>query len=240
MHYEKVIAVVQARLASRGLPGKVLLPIGSASVLERTIERVERLQRIDGFLVATTREGSDDRIEQLCLARGWACRRGSEFDVLDRIWRAAHSVQAEHVLLVGGDQPLFAWQQAESLVDHHLRNGADITHNLPSHGSGLPVGTGCAVVRMQALEVAWREANGPGEREHALEFLLNRPRRFRTFTLRAPPELARPTYSFDIEDSTDLERLRRVQRALGEHGCVDLARAIALFDTDAGARGVAM
>ena len=103
MHYEKVIAVVQARLASRGLPGKVLLPIGNASVLERTIERVQRMQRIDGFLVATTREGPDDRLEELCLARGWACRRGSEFDVLDRVWRAAHSVQAEHVLLIGGD-----------------------------------------------------------------------------------------------------------------------------------------
>ncbi|MFM8656193.1 MAG: hypothetical protein ACKOD5_03560, partial [Chthoniobacterales bacterium] len=68
------------------------------------------MQLIDGFLVATTREGPDDRLEELCLARVWACRGGSEFEVLDRVWRAAHSVQAKHVLIVGGDQPLFAWQ----------------------------------------------------------------------------------------------------------------------------------
>lgn len=240
MRYEKVIAVVHARLASRGLPGKVLLPIGPLSVIERVIERVQRMQRLDGFLVATTQESRDDALERLCLARGWACRRGADEDVLDRCWRAAQSVQADHAVLLGGDQPLFSWQEADALIDQHTREGADLTHNLSTRGSGLPLGTGCAVVKCDALEAAWREATTPRERQAPLEFLFNRPRRFRILARRAPPELARPSYRFCIDEAADLERVRRVQRALGESRCIDLSRAVALLDHDASVRGVAM
>jgi spore coat polysaccharide biosynthesis protein SpsF len=240
MSYEKVVTLVHARLASHGLPGKVLLPLGSASVLERVVERAERMQRADGLLVATTRESADDGIESLCFARGWACRRGSDADLLERCWRAASSVQADHVVLIGGDQPYVSWQEADLLIDHHLRQHADVTHNLPNRGSGMPEGTGCAVVRTQALELAFREACDPLEREHPLQFLFDRSRRFRIVTRRAPPELARPSYRLALETPADLERLRRIQRALGESRCADLAHVVTLLDHDAATRSVAM
>lgn len=240
MSYEKVVTIVTARLASHGLLGKVLLPLGPGSVLEHVVERAERMQRADGLLVATSREAADDRIEALCLERGWACRRGADADLLERCWRAASSVQADHVVLLGGDQPFFSWQEADMLIDHHLRQHADVTHNLSTRGSGMPEGTGCAIVRAQALELAFREASDPQEREHPLQYLFDRPRRFRIVTRRAPPELSRPNYRLGVESASDLERLRRIQRALGDGRCIDLAHAVALLDNDAAARSVAM
>jgi len=240
MRYEKVVAIVQARCASQRLPGKVLLPIGRASMLERVVERLDRMQRIDGVLVATTVDAEDGDIERLCRARGWACHRGSTEDVLDRCYRAAQSVFADHVVRVDADQPLLGWNEADRIVESHLRTGADLTHNLTMRGSGMPLGTGCEVVRLTALERAWREAVAPSEREHPTEFLHARPGRFRIEAHRAPPELARPSYRFGVEVADDLERVRRIQRVLGELACVELSRAIALLDHDATTRGVAM
>jgi spore coat polysaccharide biosynthesis protein SpsF len=240
MRYEKVIAVVQARLESRALPGKVLLAIGRAPMLERVVERVERMQRIDGLLVATSVDPEDDRIEELCRERGWACYRGSREDVLDRIHRAAQSVFADHVVRVDGDQPLLGWQEADALVDLHLKSGADLTHNLTARGSGMPLGTGCEVIRAGALERAWRDATAPSQREHPTEHLHAHPDHFRILSRRAPPELARPSYRFGVELPDDLERVRRIQRALGERAFTELGRAVALIDGDAAKRGVAL
>jgi spore coat polysaccharide biosynthesis protein SpsF len=239
MRYEKVIAIVQARLESRSLPGKVLLSIGRAPMLERVVERVERMQRIDGLLVATSVDREDDRIEDLCRAHGWACFRGSREDVLDRVHRAAQSVFADHVVRVDGDQPLLGWQEADALVDLHLKHGADLTHNLTLRGSGMPLGTGCEVVRAPALERAWSEASAPSQRQHATEYIHARPDLFRVEARRAPPEIARPGYRFGVELPDDLERVRRIQRALGERAFIELSRAVALLDGDAAARGAA-
>jgi spore coat polysaccharide biosynthesis protein SpsF len=240
MRYEKVVAIVQARVASRRLPGKVLLPIGPCSMLERVVERVQRLQRVDGLLVATSTACEDDAIEALCRKRGWACHRGSQEDVLDRCFRSAQSVQADHVVRIDADQPLLSWQECDRTVDLHLKTGADLTHNLTSRGSNMPHGTGCEVIRVAALDRAHGEASERTHREHPTEYLHAHPDRFHVVARRAPPELDRPTYRFGVELAEDLERVRRIQSRLGERVCIELQRAVALLDRDLGARGVAM
>jgi spore coat polysaccharide biosynthesis protein SpsF len=240
MRYEKVVAIVQARLAGARLPGKVLMPIGEVSMLERVVARVQGMQRVDGFLVATTHAAHDDAIERLCRENSWACHRGADEDVLDRLHRAAASVQADHVVRIEGDQPLFDWREADHLVDAHCSAAADLSHNSTARGSGMPLGTSVEVFRERALECAWREAQRPTERQHPAEFLLAHPARFRILARRAPADLARPGYRLSVDDDADLERVRRIQRLLGESTCVELARAVALLDHDHASRCVAM
>ncbi len=240
MRYEKVVAIVQARLASRRLPGKVLLPIGSCSMLERVVERVQRMQRVDGFLVATSTAPEDDAIERLCRARGWACHRGALDDVLDRCFRAAQSVQADHVVRIDADQPLLSWSECDRTVDLHLRTDADLTHNLTSRGSNMPHGTGCEVIKVAALDRAHSEAGEHAHREHPTEYIHAHPDRFHVVARRAPPDLDRPTYRFGVEQAEDLERVRNIQRDIGERVCVELKSAIELLDRGQTSRGVAM
>jgi spore coat polysaccharide biosynthesis protein SpsF len=229
MRYEKTVAIVLARVENAGLPGKVLLPIGRTSVLERVVDRVERMQRLDGYLIATTNQAADDAIEQLARQRGWACYRGSADDVLERCVRAAQGVGADHVVLVDGDCPLLSWQEADRCIDVHQKCGAQLTHNLASHGSRMPRGAGCEVVEFGALLAAHCEAHEPAERRRPTEWLHRQPGRFRVLARRAPPELDRPELCVSVEAPEDLERLRWLQGEVGEAECVALERALLLF-----------
>jgi len=229
MRYEKVVAIVLARVENAGLPGKVLLPIGQVSVLERVIERVRRMQRIDGFLIATTTAPEDDAIEELARARGWACYRGAAEDVLERCARAAQGVGADHVVLIDGDCPLLSWQEADRTIDLHMRCAAQLTHNLSARGSRLPRGAGCEVVELSALLAAHEHATDANERRRPTAHLHARPQSYRTIGRRAPPELERPDLSLSVETSDDLERMRWLQRAVGDRECVALERALQLF-----------
>ncbi len=229
MRYEKVVAIVLARVENALLPGKVLLPIEGPSVLERVVERVQRMQRIDGFLVATTDRPADDRIEQLAREHGWACYRGAADDVLERCVRAAQGVGADHVVLIDGDCPLFSWQEADRSIDLHQRCGAQLTHNLAAHGSRMPRGAGCEVVEFGALALAHAQARSSVERRRPTAHLHRHPQQFRILRRGAPPELADAELNLSVECVEDLERLRWVQRVVGERECVALERALDLL-----------
>ncbi len=237
MRYEKVVAIVLARVENALLPGKVLLPIEGPSVLERVVERVQRMQRIDGFLVATTDRPADDPIEQLARAHGWACYRGAADDVLERCLRAAQGVGADHVVLIDGDCPLISWQEADRSVDLHQRCGAQLTHNLAAHGSRMPRGAGCEVVEFGALATAHAHARSSAERRRPTAHLHRHPQRFRILRRGAPPELAEAELNVAVECAEDLERLRWVQRVAGERECVALEQALALLARRQGPSG---
>ncbi|MEE9217421.1 MAG: hypothetical protein V3U32_08300, partial [Anaerolineales bacterium] len=91
----KVVAIVQARMASTRLPGKVLADIGGEPMLVRVVERALRAATVDELVVATSTDGEDEQIATLCLERGYTCYRGSSLDVLDRIYQAARAHQAQ-------------------------------------------------------------------------------------------------------------------------------------------------
>src|SRR3954469_23357673 len=102
------LAVVQARMGSSRLPGKVLMPLAGRPVLDHVVTRVSAAERIDGVVVATSDLPGDDLIEDYCKARGWTCVRGSESDVLSRFALAVRDSDAGIVARVTSDCPLFS------------------------------------------------------------------------------------------------------------------------------------
>ena len=102
----KIVAIVQARMGSTRLPGKVLLDLAGEPMLVRDVNRVHRAQTLDEIVVATTVKPADDAIVDLCTECGWPCFRGSEEDVLDRYYRAAIEHQADVVVRITSDCPL--------------------------------------------------------------------------------------------------------------------------------------
>jgi glutamate-1-semialdehyde 2,1-aminomutase/spore coat polysaccharide biosynthesis protein SpsF len=168
-----VVAIIQARMASTRLPGKVLADVAGAPMLVRVVERVARASRVDRVVVATSRSAADDPVADLCASRGVACFRGDEQDVLDRFYRAAAEHAASVVVRITADCPLIDPEIIDRVVDTHLRERADYTSNVDrrTYPDGLDVET----MSFAALERAWRDARLPSEREHVTPFLRTSP-----------------------------------------------------------------
>ncbi len=207
---DQVLAVVQARMGSSRLPGKVLMELGGQPALGLLLDRLTR-SRAARVVVATSIEAVDDPIEGFCEDRGVQVVRGSESDVLGRFIDALDQFPASHVVRITGDCPLVDPAVVDGVVELHLRSGADHTTNVLPRT--FPKGLDAEVVRADALRVADAEAEDPLEREHVTPFLYRRPERFRLANLRSGEDSGDERWTLDTAE--DLDTLRSMVVALG-------------------------
>ncbi len=172
-----ILAIVQARVSSSRLPGKVLLPILGKPMLQLHLERLSRMNLADELIVATSDEVSDEPIAGLCHKLDVPCYRGSLEDVLDRFYQAARGYQPAHVVRLTGDCPVADPDLIDDIVSYHLDGGYDYTSNTikPTYPDGLDA----EVIRFECLEAAWREAELPSQREHVTPYIWSQPSRFK-------------------------------------------------------------
>jgi spore coat polysaccharide biosynthesis protein SpsF len=181
----KTIAVIQARMSSSRLPGKVLRDIAGQPMLARVVERARRAVRVDEVIVATTLDSADDAVAEFCSGRGYPFYRGSLNDVLDRYYQAARLYSAEIIVRLTADCPL----ADPDLIDHTVEaflgkapSGDQLQRDDPPYdfaanrlpppwGRTYPIGLDTEVCMFSALERAWQEADQPYQREHVMPYL---------------------------------------------------------------------
>ena len=203
----KTIAILQARMSSSRLPGKVLKPIAGRPMLAFQVERVRRARLVDRLVIATSVETSDDPIAALCASEKVDCHRGSLADVLGRFHGAALAFGlVDHVVRLTGDCPLSDPDIIDACIALHIANGADYTSNgvTRSYPDGLDV----EVLRFSALDRAHREAKEQFEREHVTPYLYRHPELFSLDVLRAPRDLAELRWT--VDNPADLDFVTRV------------------------------
>jgi spore coat polysaccharide biosynthesis protein SpsF len=211
----RVLGIIQARMGSTRLPGKVLAEIVGVPMLVRTVERARRAVTVDDWIVATTRDPADDALEALSRAHGYRVFRGSVDDVLDRYYQAAVEAGADVVVRLTADCPLLD----PALIDLTVRAfldaspPADLVVNRLPGARTYPIGQDVEVVSFAALERAWREAVEPHQREHVLPFLYDPPGRFRVLRLDAERDYGQLRWTVDTPE--DLEFVRQVIARLG-------------------------
>ncbi len=201
------IAVIQARMGSSRLPGKVLRPLGDRPVLVWVVRAAEAVVGIDQVVVATSDLEGDDAVAAWCADNGVACHRGPEADVLGRIAGAAAAYGADLVMRLTADCPLLDPQVCGEILMSLRHRGADYASNVEPRS--WPDGLDCEVFTAAALAAADREA-GPGhDREHVTPFLRRHRHRFRQVTLTCPLDgLAAQNWTLDTaEDFAFLEAL---------------------------------
>ena len=175
----RVVTIVQARVGSTRLPGKVLLPLGDATVLECMLERVARARLIGALVVATTTAPEDDPIATLCVLRNIACYRGHASDLLDRHLQAARVFGAHHVVKIPSDCVLIDPAVVDRVLGAYLDRADRYDYVSNLHPPTYPDGNDVEVCRLTALENAWRHAVRPMDREHTTPFLWDTPGAFR-------------------------------------------------------------
>jgi spore coat polysaccharide biosynthesis protein SpsF len=211
---KKTVAIIQARMSSSRLPGKVLKEAGGRPLLERMVERVNRSVRVDEALVATTTDPSDDAIVDFCAARKTPSFRGDLMDVLDRYYQAALSHQAEIVVRLTGDCPFIDPVLVDETIEALLRAGADFACNRlpPPMTRTYPIGLDVEVCTFKALETAWKNASEKHEREHVMPYLYEVPGRFKVVKIDYPSDYGKLRWTVDT--AQDLEFVRAVYTAL--------------------------
>jgi spore coat polysaccharide biosynthesis protein SpsF len=205
-----ILGILQARMSSTRLPGKVLEPILGRPMLARQIERLGRSRRLERLVVATSQAADDDPIAGLCKELGLECARGSLEDVLDRFYQAALPFGPGHVVRLTGDCPLADWRLLDDIVDFAIKGGFDYASNTlkPTWPDGLDV----EVVTFAALAEAWREAALGSEREHVTPFIHKRPDRFRLGSFEGARDLS--TLRWTVDEPADLAFVRAIYERL--------------------------
>jgi spore coat polysaccharide biosynthesis protein SpsF len=226
----RILAIVQARMSSRRLPGKVLLDIGGEPMLGRVVERARRANTVDGIVVATTFDPIDEAIENLCRERGYACYRGSLQDVLDRYYQTARRFGADVIVRLTADCPLIDSQVIDETVNAFLGRPAgeagpfagrleDIPYDFaanrlpPPWKRTFPIGLDTEVCTFPGLKQAWEEARQPHHREHVMPFFYedyrdpgSKASRFRVRLVDHVPDYGNLRWTVDTQEDLDLVR----------------------------------
>lgn len=208
----RTVAIIQARMGSTRLPGKVLLPLLGAPMLARVVRRVSRASRLDATIVATSTVSSDDAIVELAQREGWLVGRGSETDLLDRYVQVARAAAATTVVRITADCPVIDPGLIDDVVAALDDGQADYASNSLEPRS-YPRGLDVEAMTMAALEVAWREDDDPRSREHATPYIYRHPDRFRLRRVASPVDLSAHRWTVDTPE--DLELVKRVYARFG-------------------------
>lgn len=193
-----IVAILQARMSSTRLPGKVLMPLVRQPMIVRQIERVARARKIDKLVVATSDGPEDDPIEKAVLREGIPVFRGSLHDVQDRFLGALDAHPAEHLVRLTADCPLADPELIDATIDLYLSSNADYANNT-APGRAWPKGTDIEVVRASTLREAAKVAT-PEAREHVTWDIRMQPERWRQVFLACHPDQGAVRWTVDRPD----------------------------------------
>jgi spore coat polysaccharide biosynthesis protein SpsF len=157
-----IIAIIQARMSSKRLPGKVLKKIENKTVLEHVISRLKMSKKISKVVVATSTDISDDPIKKICEQKKIKLFRGSLEDVLDRYYKAAIYFKADVIVRITADCPVIDYEIVDEVIEGFLQNNKDFF----SLQGEFPDGLDCQVFKLEALKKSWKEAKLLSDREH--------------------------------------------------------------------------
>ncbi len=173
----KIVAIVQARMGSTRLPGKVLMDLSGQTVLARVVGRLQRAGLISQILVATTDLSLDDPIVAECRKISVPVFRGNQDDVLDRYYQAAQFAKAEVIVRITSDCPLIDPEITDKTIAAFLEAKAEYVSNVLTRT--YPRGLDTEVMSLEALGKAWAKASRPYEREHVTPYIYGNPDDFR-------------------------------------------------------------
>jgi spore coat polysaccharide biosynthesis protein SpsF len=226
---KKIVATIEARMASSRLPGKVLLPAGGKPMLKHLVNRLRQVKSIRDVVLATTVNRIDDCLEDFARHEDISCFRGSEEDVMGRVIGAADSVNAGIVVEITGDCPIIDPLLIEQTIQMYLHNPCDFASN--SLIRSYPDGMDTQVFSLDTLKRSAALTKDPQHREHVTLHICKHPELFRQVCLIASPDLHWPELGLTLDEKSDYELLKNLIEYFGSSrpffGCrevIDLLR----------------
>ena len=212
---QNILIVVQARMASSRLPGKVMLPILGKSLLARMVERLQLIKHTATIVIATSVNPEDNIIEQEAAAINISCYRGSINNLLERHYMSAVKHNADIVLKIPSDCPLIDPQIIDEVLDFFLLDPDKYDYVSNLHPATWPDGNDVEIMTMACLEKNWRFAERPLELEHTTPYIWENPDQFSIGNVSWSKGLDYSMlHRFTIDYREDYEFIKRVYEEL--------------------------
>lgn len=212
----RVVAIIQARMDSTRLPGKVLKDISGKPMLWHMLNRLKLSNGIDNIILAIPNSVQNDRLEDLAKGLKLHCFRGSEEDVLDRYYKAALEFGGDVIVRLTSDCPLIDPCITDRVIEEHLLTDSDYT------SSGIkrtfPRGLDTEVFSFDALKRAHEEAKQDYEREHVTPYIYLHPEIFKLESVEASGKQRRPDLRLTVDTEEDLKLIREIFKRLHREG----------------------
>jgi spore coat polysaccharide biosynthesis protein SpsF len=223
-----IVAIIQARMSSTRLPGKVMMDLGGETILARVVRRVSRASLIGNIVIATTHKAADDVIVRECNRLGIPYFRGSEDDVLDRYYRAAKENGAEAVVRITSDCPMIEPEISDSVVRTFLEQRPDYASNTLERT--YPRGLDTEIMTFDALARSWREGTRAYERTHVTPYIYEHPDLFRLLHVKGEHDYSQHRWTLDTPE--DIAFLRAVYDRLGNVDTFHWRDVLAVLDRE--------
>ena len=204
---KKYIALIQARMNSSRLPGKVLKKVKNKNILEYVIERVKS-SRCDDLIVCTSVNNADNAIEDFCSKNNIKFYRGDENDVLGRFYNALKNKKDSTAVRITADNPLVDPEIINYLLEIHKKNKNSVTTNYFS--KTFPNGTIISLIDFNVLSYMNKEFKENNVREHIVFGFNKLPKKFKFESVEAPSKWNRPDIKFDVDYEEDIVILNRI------------------------------
>jgi spore coat polysaccharide biosynthesis protein SpsF len=204
----KIVAVIQARISSERLPGKVLLDLAGEPMLVREVNRLARSKMLNEIVIATSINPEDEKIVDLCKERGWNCFRGDEDDVLDRFYQTALIHRADVIVRITADCPLIDPEVVDQVINEFINHQPEIDYvsNIAPKRT-YPRGLDTEVFRFDVLERAWQEDKNPASREHVTPYIRERSDLFKTYGVICDQDYSHMRWTVDTPEDLAFVRL---------------------------------
>ena len=203
-----VVAIIQARIGSTRLPGKVLKKIQNKVVLDYVIDRLKTCKKIDDIILAITTNKKDDVLERYAKDKKISYIRGSEEDVLSRYFQAAKKYNADIIVRVTSDCPLIDPKIVDEIITKHIENNADYTANIIERT--YPRGLDTEVFNFDILEKTHKHAKEKHYREHVTPYVREHPEKFKLQSIEAQGKIKRPDIGITLDTKEDFELISKI------------------------------
>ena len=207
-----VVAIVQARMGSERLPGKVLMDIVGKPMLWHVINRIKHSKYINKIIIATTTNKDDDQIEDFCKTYNIDFYRGSEDDVLDRYYQTAELRNADIIVRITSDCPLIDSEVIDKVICSYLKNKNNFNGSSNTIKRTYPSGLDTEVISFGTLERVWNDAKKDYQREHVTIYIYEHARQFKLYSVENDKDLSH--YRWTVDEKKDLKFVREIYKLL--------------------------
>ena len=203
-----IVAIIQARMSSSRLSGKIMLQACKKPLLQHMIERIQFTETVDKIVIATSTNKNDDVIEDFCKENKILCFRGSENDVLSRYKMVADMVHADIIVRLTSDTPLLNHIILDKVVKVYTKNKYDYVSNCFPLPRTYPDGMNVEVFSKKILDEMYYNAKKPSEREHVSLYVVTQPEKYKIYRVGYLKDISH--YRFNLDYELDYKLIKEI------------------------------